>query len=63
MEDAFKEEVAMEIQLDPEERRSAKEATYFDELDLRIADCKPHIASIEELKSFVVDSHDPSKSL
>lgn len=53
----------MGIQLDPEERRSAKEATYFDELDLRIADCEPHIASIEELKSFVVDSHDPSKSL
>lgn len=50
------EEVAMEIQLDLEEGRLAKETAHFDELDLRIVDCEPQKAPVEELKSLIVIS-------
>lgn len=61
--DTSEEEATMEIQLGPEEGRVTEEATHFDEQNPRIINCEPQTALVEELKSFVVDFHDRSKSL
>lgn len=55
MVDAPEEEAIKDVQLDHEEGKTAKEDTHFDELNPRITDYKPQTASVEELKSFVLD--------